>query len=248
LCKRKRKKVRAETTKCTVVGVVFGQDYRFRGDKGWNLRRKIVSLSKMRGVQSGTARKIEKRMRIEEAKPVHAALIGSAVMAAMGVEICEMLCGPEYPRRQLAEMFAELAAREDTQYSYRNTLVATDDDGRAMGAIVCYDGARLEELRRPFLEAMKARFGVTFERLHDETDGGEFYLDSLAVLPEFRHRGVGEALLRAGVERARRAGKPAGLLVDKENVGARRLYEKIGFRAVGERYFCDMMMDHLQMQ
>ncbi len=191
--------------------------------------------------------KIGKKMRIEEAKPVHAALIGGAVMAAMGVEICDMLCGPEHPRRRLAEMFTELAAREDTQYSYRNTLVATDDDGRAMGVIVCYDGARLEELRRPFLAAMKARFGVTFERLHDETDAGEFYLDSLAVLPEFRHRGVGEALLRAGVERARQAGKPAGLLVDKENVGARRLYEKIGFRAVGERYFCDMMMDHLQL-
>lgn len=192
--------------------------------------------------------KIGKKMKIEEAKPVHAALIGGAVMAAMGEEICDMLCGPEHPRRRLAEMFTELAEREDAQYSYRNTLVATGDDGRVMGAIVCYDGARLEELRRPFLAAMKARFGVTLEGLQDETDAGEFYLDSLAVLPEFRHRGVGEALLRAGVERARRAGKPAGLLVDKENAGARRLYEKIGFRAVGERYFCDMLMDHLQMQ
>ncbi len=209
--------------------------------------KKRIFAGKCAAPNRGGLKKSEKGMRIEEAKPVHAALIGGAVMAAMGVEICDMLCGPEHPRRRLAEMFTELAAREDTQYSYRNTLVATDDDGRAMGVIVCYAGARLEELRRPFLAAMKARFGVTFERLHDETDAGEFYLDSLAVLPEFRHRGVGEALLRAGVERARQAGKPAGLLVDKENVGARRLYEKIGFRAVGERYFCDMMMDHLQM-
>lgn len=186
-------------------------------------------------------------MRIEEVKPAHAALIGDAVTAAMGEEICDALCGPEHPRRRLAELFADLAAREDTQYSYRNTLVATDDDGRPMGVVVCYDGALLERLRRPFLEAMRERFGVTFGQLHDETDAGEFYLDSLAVLPEFRHRGVGEALLRAGVVRARQAGKPAGLLVDRQNVRARRLYEKIGFRAVGERYFCDTMMVHMQM-
>ena len=82
--------------------------------------------------------------------------------------------------------------------------------------------------------------------MDDETDGSEFYLDTLAVLPEYRGRGIASALLKASIEKARKMGKPAGLLVDKDNTRARRLYESIGFEQIGERPFCYVMMDHLQ--
>ena len=84
--------------------------------------------------------------------------------------------------------------------------------------------------------------------IDDETDSGEFYIDTLAVLPEYRGRGIASELLRASIRRAEAIGKPAGLLVDKENTRARRLYENIGFRKVGERPFCYVMMDHLHFQ
>ena len=44
------------------------------------------------------------------------------------------------------EIFKELAARTDAQYSYCNALIA-EVDGVQAGAIVGYDGARLQELR-----------------------------------------------------------------------------------------------------
>lgn len=146
-------------------------------------------------------------------------------------------------------LFGALAAREDSQYSYRNALVAEDEQGRILGAIVGYDGALLEQLRRVFVEESRRRLGVEFNPadMGDETSPDEFYLDSLAVFPGSRGKGVGGKLLLALAERAHAAGKPAGLLCDKENVRAEALYTRLGFRYVGDRPFAGMLMRHLQL-
>ena len=84
------------------------------------------------------------------------------------------------------------------------------------------------------------------EGVEDETDASEFYLDTLAVLSEYRGRGIASLLLKGAIGRAAACGKPAGLLVDKDNNRARKLYERVGFRQIGERPFCYVMMDHMQ--
>lgn len=57
---------------------------------------------------------------------------------------------------------------------------------------------------------------------------------SIAVAPEWRGRGVGTALLKAGLARLRRAGaRCVRLEVRPTNVAARRMYERAGFRDVG---------------
>lgn len=142
-------------------------------------------------------------------------------------------------------IFTELAARPDTQYSYSNTFKAIDTDGNILGIIIGYDGASLHRLREPFFATVYEITGEDFSGIPDETDADEWYLDSLAVWKEYRNRGIGEALLRAATKHAIQNGKPAGLLVDKGNPLARRLYEKAGFRYVGDRQFADIMMDHL---
>ena len=96
---------------------------------------------------------------------------------------------PIYP------VFLELAKRDIAQYSYRNTLIA-EVAGRAAGALVGYDGARLEELRRPIFELLERHLG-SIPDIEDETTAGEFYLDSLGVLPDYRGQGIGAALLSA---------------------------------------------------
>ena len=67
------------------------------------------------------------------------------------------------------------------------------------------------------------------------TDGAgkadEFVVDSLAVDPAYRGRGVGTALLQKAEERARSMGKRTmSLGVVGENEGAIRLYERQGYR------------------
>lgn len=56
----------------------------------------------------------------------------------------------------------------------------------------------------------------------------------LAVIEEFRGRGVGARLLEKALARARqREAKKVFLLVDAENALAQRLYEKFGFKKKG---------------
>lgn len=145
----------------------------------------------------------------------------------------------------LAPIFAELAVRELSQYSYRNALVA-EVDGCVVGAIIGYDGARLEELRKPLYELLLEKQGYV-PTIEDETSAGEFYLDSLAVLPEWRGRGVGRALITAARDRAFAVGhKRVGLIVDFENPRAESLYNSLGFGRVNATRFLGHDMWHMQ--
>lgn len=71
----------------------------------------------------------------------------------------------------------------------------------------------------------------------DETCKGEFYIDSLAVLPEYRRMGIGRQLMKAQMEYGLRKGlRHQTLLVDPENPKAQRLYESLGFRYESDCY------------
>ncbi len=183
---------------------------------------------------------------IRPARREEAPYIGAAVVEAIGEEIAEALGRDRGGVEAVKGLFSDLAARDDSQYSYLNTLVAVDPDDRVMGVCVGYDGARLHELRKAFIEEAGKKLGIEFGELKDECEPTEFYLDTLAVDPSCRGRGVATALIGATVERARAIGKPAGLLVDKDNERARRLYEHLGFKPVGEREFIHTVMDLLQ--
>jgi len=58
-------------------------------------------------------------------------------------------------------------------------------------------------------------------------------LIDIAVLPERRGLGIGEAILRALMNEAADAGTPLTLQVDRDNPGAQRLYHRLGFVATG---------------
>lgn len=172
------------------------------------------------------------------------ALIADTVMEAFGDEMCRRLCCGA-PRERIRELFRELASQPDTQYSYRNTLICTVD-GIAVGAICGYDGSRLDELRRPVLEALERRFGALPYPIGDETRAGEFYLDSIGVDPLYRGCGAGERLLRDMTAKARQEGAGVvALLVDSGNPSAERLYRRIGFRRSGTRQLLGHTMYHL---
>ena len=148
-------------------------------------------------------------------------------------------------RHEFYNVFKELAGRENTQYSYRNVLVAEVGD-KPVGAIVGYDGARLQELRAPIYELIFKQTGTVVD-IEDETEAGEFYLDSLAVLPEYRSCGVGRMLLCAMRDMAIEAGhEKVGLIVDFDNPRAEALYNSLGFERVGRKRFLGHPMWHLQ--
>lgn len=70
-------------------------------------------------------------------------------------------------------------------------------------------------------------------RLILEETGEAFHLIDLALLPPYRHAGLGTALLRGILARAAAAAKPVRLSVQKANP-ARHLYQRLGFVTTNE--------------
>ena len=172
---------------------------------------------------------------IRQATVADAEFIAHAVCMAVGYDMSH----PLYP------VFLHLARMEHSQYSYVNTLVAVVE-GRVSGALVGYDGARLKELREPIFALLEQHLGEAIN-IEDETEAGEFYLDSLGVLPECRGCGIGRALIVVMRDRAFAEGyERVGLIVDFDNPDAERLYQSLGFRRVGTKRFLGHDIHHLQ--
>lgn len=184
---------------------------------------------------------------IIDALPSDAPLIAEGVMAAVGDEICKEFAGENKTLADVKHLFTELAMREDSQYSWQNTRIAIDSDGNKLGICVAYPGSKLYELRKQFIDKANDILDKNIKEvdLPDETDGEEFYLDSLMVLPGYRGMGIGKKLIKDAYKRATLQGLPLGLLVEPENRSARRLYDSLGMKEVGMRPFAGTMMHHL---
>ncbi len=182
---------------------------------------------------------------IKNARKEQSASIARLIMMAMTDDCCLHFCGVGHGLDDFRRMMTSLVEREDSQYSYKNTLVAMDDE-KVVGVAVSYDGARLHELRQAFIEAAKEQIGKDHSGMDDETQAGELYFDSLAVLPEYRRQGIARRLLRATKEKADQMGLPClGLLVDKGNPAGESLYASVGFRYVNDSYWGGHPMKHL---
>ncbi len=141
-------------------------------------------------------------------------------------------------------LLLDLVKMPGNQYSYECCHVA-ELDGDVVAAVLVYDGATLTALRAPVIQLIKDRFGRDFS-LEPETEPGEFYIDSLGVSPALQGRQIGSKLLQYLFEEYADRGKVLGLLVDKQNPGAKKLYLKLGFTAVGEKLLAGKQMEHLQ--
>ncbi len=130
-----------------------------------------------------------------------------------------------------AEVRIEPARPGDDEWCAR-VLVATDP-WRALGR----DLARcLASVRRPGGELYVARRGdqpLGFIVLHPTGMSGQPYVAVVAVAEDARGAGIGARLL-AFAETRYPGARHIFLCVTNINTGARRLYERVGYRVVGE--------------
>ena len=168
-----------------------------------------------------------------------ARLIAEAVSMAIGSESAVLYCGEDY-----LHVLEEVALATGTQYSFENSLIASVG-GVPAGAICGYDGARLSPLREKTLSIIR-KYNPFIHVPDDETEAGEFYLDSVGVLKEFRGQGVGRALLESMTVKAHAEGyEHVALIVDQDNPAAERLYARLGFQRAGIRMFFGHTMWHM---
>lgn len=170
-----------------------------------------------------------------------AEVIAKVVAMAIGdEEALRNYCGNDF-----RAVLTVVAQRESTQYSWQNALVA-EVDGIVAGAIIGYAGARLGELRNGTYAVLREIIGRV-PTIADETEPGEYYIDSVGVLPEFRGLGVGKELIIAFCRKTFIfGGERVGLIVDYNNPQANKLYNSLGFERVGSRCFLGHNMWHLQ--
>lgn len=137
--------------------------------------------------------------------------------------------------------------QEQNQYSYQNCFVA-EDDHEIIAAVNIYDGSRLKELRAPINQYIEENFKTGFNP-EDETQAGEFYIDSLGVNPNQQGKGIGATLLQFLIDDyVIQNGQTIGLLVDEENPKAKKLYLKLGFKPAGQKMLVGKRMQHLQIK
>lgn len=116
-------------------------------------------------------------------------------------------------------------ARDEGSFSYRNAVMIDHDGGRA-GCLIGYE---IPDEPKPIAAGMPAMF-VPMQELENLAPG-TWYVNVLAVMPQFRGHGLGTKLLGLADDTARSLCKRGlSVMVADSNRGARRLYERCSYR------------------
>lgn len=181
---------------------------------------------------------------IRQARPEDAVEVAPLIVQAMESLASAFIGGGEIA--DAVPLFEYLFVQTENQYSHDNTLVL-EENGEILGSITSYDGKHLIDYREKLVQYIEKKYGVSGLELENETQAGELYIDTLSVSPNAQGKGVGTALIKALIEKARKDGHShVGLLVDLDNPNAKRLYERIGFVAAGEVILAKDVFEHMQ--
>lgn len=124
----------------------------------------------------------------------------------------------------------ERARRESGAFSYRNAIVIEHEDA----AVGCLIGYEIPDAPGPIADDMPAMFRPLQEL--ENLAPGSWYVNVLAVLPDYRNLGLGARLLALAEDVARALGKRGmSLIVSDGNPGAARLYRRTGYAEVARR-------------
>lgn len=152
------------------------------------------------------------------------------------------------------DKFVELVEKAfvlpDYRYSYQNILVE-EVDGKIVSMMAGYPAEFEENIDAPLFKLIDEE-GIDisqFDHIADtESWPGEWYIDSLAVHPLMHGKGYGKHMLEFLPDFVRAKGeKILSLNVDVNNESAQKLYDKMGYKKVGELYIGSHLYNHMQL-
>lgn len=174
-----------------------------------------------------------------------ASIVAPLIVQAMG-DLAGDFVGSEQIEDAIP-LFESLFVKTENQYSHDHTLVF-EEENEVLGSITAYDGGKLMAYRQKMLTFIAEEYEVTDLHLEAETQAGELYIDTLSVSPKAQGKGVGTSLLKAILQKAKAEQHThVGLLVDKENPHAKRLYSRLGFEVAGEVTLLETEYEHMQL-
>lgn len=182
-------------------------------------------------------------MTIRKATADDAEAIAPILMSVLKKLIYKFIGENDYPKAK--GFLVHFLKKEHNQYSYQNCFVA-ESDNEIIGVVNLYNGSDLKKLRKPVLENVDQIHPYGFH-IEDETQPGEYYIDTISVSRHERGKGIGSMLLQHLIDTyVVKNNQTLGLLVDKNNPKAKKLYLKMGFECVGTKVLLGNNLDHLQ--
>ena len=170
---------------------------------------------------------MENKVLLRKATPLDAPFIARVVLA--GIEMLNIDAEVTAEHQPVLTHLVDICRMDDTLYSYRHTRIA-EIGGKAVGALIGYDGGCYAEMRAKTFGLVQQASGLDLSKNAMETGKGEFYLDSMAIVSECRGRKIGLQLMRDRMDWAARNGfRTITLLVDKDKPHLQRYYESLGF-------------------
>lgn len=150
-----------------------------------------------------------------------------------------------FDKQEATSLLEHFISIPNNQYSYQHIIVA-EEDGKIVGQLCLYPGGQLDVLRKPVMDYLKEKYNRILPT-EDETQEGEIYIDTIAVSADAQGKGIGKKLLQYAITTfVEQQGETLGLLVDRENPAAKKLYLNIGFAVIKDVSIFGKEMDHLQ--
>ena len=138
------------------------------------------------------------------------------------------------PDLSLLEIGEQRYAREDTEFSYQNCVVA-EIDGDLAGMLVSFP---IENVEVDSAEPATPASGEpdVLAPYRELEVPGSYYICGIALLPRYQGQGLGTRMceIAKNLARARNCAE-LSLLVFEQNIGAVRLYERLGFKEIDRR-------------
>ena len=158
--------------------------------------------------------------------------MASLSIQAMG-GFAEIMYEGAIPGRTVQQLVEHRLSRAGETSSFVNSRIA-EDEGAVLGGLHAFPKDHAAEDRDDLL-IPEAVFHI-FEPFQKLEAPGSYYINVVAVYPEYRGQGVARRLMAAAESEARSQGfETASLHVYAENHGAVALYEKLGYREIGRQ-------------
>lgn len=143
----------------------------------------------------------------------------------------------------LTQLFTQQRNRLSHQFA---DVVETDD--KVIGVLLSYSGRMMNHLGISMGQRLWEIYGaielVRFVRralplaFAREANADEYFINTLAVLPDFQGQGIGTRLMSYAEHKARNMNcNKCALSVKVSNLRARHLYERLGYRVVATTQF-----------
>jgi ribosomal protein S18 acetylase RimI-like enzyme len=136
-----------------------------------------------------------------------------------------------------------------SMYSWNKALIAKVN-GKCVGCIISYDGAEYSRLRNYTWAKMWNSFDSNYvNNIAHETYPGEYYLDSIAVIPQYRGVNIGKMLILEAIRIGAEQGHTRfGLIVDVKKPHLYDYYKSLGFNRIGSMEFFGHTYHRMQLK